>query len=103
MLPVLAIFFFTNRLIKVDFPTFGIPTIIALMALGFTIPFACILSNLSFNISCAADTISFIPVPAWELIANALIPLLCKYSIQAFVMALSAISALFNNTNLGLC
>ena len=65
LFPVLAHDFHARELIKVDFPTFGIPTTIARTGL-FKIPLLRSLSVFSRHASWMTDWIDFMPPPFFE-------------------------------------
>ena len=73
LFPVLAQAFPAKELIKVDFPTFGIPTTIARTG-RFTMPRFLSRSIFSLQTSCTSPWIDLIPIPVRELISSTPIP-----------------------------
>ena len=88
-------------LIKVDLPTFGIPTIIALIEAPI-FPFAISFSSLLAIIPTAFSVTSFTPFPVLLFTNTAGCPLSSKYLTHASLILSFAKSALFSTNNLGL-
>ena len=92
--PVFAVVFPTLLFINVDLPTFGIPTIIALIGTN-SLPLAFSLSILSFIIALAASDTLFTPVPLTASDKMTVKPLSSKYFFHTAVFTGSAKSLLF--------
>ncbi|MNI59052.1 hypothetical protein D3C73_1141950 [compost metagenome] len=99
--PVAAMLRPAKRLIKVDLPTFGIPTIRARTARGL-MPLANCFSIFSFSNSLAKRGISLMPCPLDASAAIAKCPSFLKNSIHCFVTCGSARSDLFRTIRRGL-
>ena len=94
LFPVFAQAFPANELMNVDFPTFGIPTTIALTG-RFLIPRFLSRSIFSRHASCTLGWIALIPCPVFALISRTWKPRSLKYVIHCLFAAGSARSDLF--------
>ena len=79
LFPTFAVVLFVILFINDDFPTFGIPNIIAFILLP-VLPFAAWTSNSSFILFSISFMQFSIPFPEFESTNTAIIPLFLKYS-----------------------